>query len=34
MLIKQQTMLVNAVRGLAIEFGLTVAKGIETRHAS
>jgi error-prone DNA polymerase len=29
MLIKQQTMLVNAVRGLAAEFGLTVAKGIE-----
>ena len=29
LLIKQQTMLVNAVRGLAAEFGLTVARGIE-----
>lgn len=29
LLIKQQTMLVNAVRGLAAEFGLIVGKGIE-----
>ena len=28
-LVKQQTMLVNAMRGLATEFGLTVAKGRE-----
>ena len=27
LLVKQQTMLVNAMRGLASEFGLTVAKG-------
>jgi error-prone DNA polymerase len=29
LLVKQQTMLVNAMRGLATEFGLTVAKGRE-----
>jgi error-prone DNA polymerase len=29
LLVKQQTMLGNAVRGLAAEFGLTVAKGID-----
>jgi transposase len=28
LLVKQQTMLVNAMRGLATEFGLTVPKGI------
>src|SRR4051812_11181116 len=28
LLVKQQTMLANAMRGLAIEFGLTVPKGI------
>jgi error-prone DNA polymerase len=28
LLVKQQTMLANAIRGLATEFGLTVAKGI------
>jgi transposase len=28
LLVKQQTMLANAMRGLAAEFGLTVSKGI------
>jgi len=28
LLVKQQTMLANALRGLATEFGLTVPKGI------
>jgi transposase len=28
LLVKQQTMLANAIRGLVIEFGLTAPKGI------